>query len=426
MPYRLATVARLTMFALALAAATIAGQAAHAQEWTRFRGPNGAGVSDCKTIPTKWAASDYRWRVDLPGEGHGAPVLWGDKLFVLSADEATATRFVISLDARDGGTRWVKQYASSKYAHHKFNRFGSTTPAVDDERVYVYWTTPEKITLMALDHGGNEVWKREDLGPFDSQHGNGTSPIVYKDLLILTNDQIGPSSIIAVDKRTGKTKWIVDRGTGESGATAYSVPSIRNVNGRDELICNARLNGITSIDPETGKVNWQVREAGGTPLFKLRSVSSSVTVGDLVIGTCGSGGGGNYLVAIRPPSEPSSKADLVYKIDKSAPYVPTPLHVDGLLFLVWDGGVATCLDAKTGDVKWRERLGGDFFGSPVCVNGYIYVINRNGDVVVFKAGDKYEPVSVNPLGELSYSTPAVANGRMYLRSLGHLTCIGAE
>jgi len=185
-------------------------QALRAQEWSRFRGPNGMGLSEAKDLPATWTEADYQWRVALPGVGHSSPVLWGDKIFLNSADAATATRYVVCLSAADGRELWRRQYASQTHSIHARNTYGSSTPAVDAERIYVAWSTPARLTLLALDHDGRDVWDL-DLGPVVSEHGFGTSPMLYQDLVILSNNQQayelepgqqpGRSSMLAFDAK---------------------------------------------------------------------------------------------------------------------------------------------------------------------------------------------------------------------------------
>jgi outer membrane protein assembly factor BamB len=155
-----------------------------AQEWTRFRGPNGSGISEAKTIPATWTEKDFNWKVSLPGRGHCSPVLWGTKVFVTTGDNQAGQFEVLCLGATDGRVLWQKAFPFATYPKHDNNSFASSTPAVDGNRVYVCWSVPNRYTLMALTHEGEKVWEK-DLGPFVSQHGNGTSPIIYHDNVIL-------------------------------------------------------------------------------------------------------------------------------------------------------------------------------------------------------------------------------------------------
>ncbi len=429
-----------------------AADSALAQEWTRFRGPNGSGESDATTIPAKWTDKDYNWKINLPGAGHSSPVLWSDKIFLTSADPQNGTRFVLCISAADGHQLWMKSYPSSLYHIHTQNSFATGTPAVDAKHVYVAWATPDECLLFALDHAGREVWRRS-LGPFESQHGFGASPIVVGDLVIIGDEQDGseartgqaapksksnkkpspgkkaplePSGdndgrswIVAVDAAKGSIRWKSPR---LSSVVAYATPCVRpTVAGGSELICDSRSHGISGIDVATGHMNWEL------PLFDRRAVGSPILVGNLVLGACGVGSGNNTLFAVRPPEDSSHEPELVYQIDKSsAAYVPTPVAKGNLVFIWSDSGIVTCIDGLTGAKKWRQRIGGNFSGSPVRAGDRMYGVSVDGDVVVLAAADKYEELGRMPLGETCRSTPAIAGGRMYLRTESHLMSIGGK
>jgi outer membrane protein assembly factor BamB len=267
---------------------------------------------------------------------------------------------------------------------------------------------------------GKQVWRR-DLGPFNGDHGFGASPIVFEDTLILANDQSGPSSIVAVDRTTGKTRWQLDRRTVK---TAYSTPFIYgHENGPVQLILASSAHGVSSLDPRSGALNWELADVFG----EIRVVGSPVTAAGLIFAQCGGGGSGKRMIAVRPgnPGE-GTKAEIAYEIEDSLPYVPTPVARDNLLFFISDGGVATCIDASTGNRLWRERVGGNFFSSPVRVEDRLYCLSRTGEMVVLAADDQYQLLSRIDLEEPSHSTPAVAGGVMYLRTLSHLMAIGGE
>lgn len=410
---------RAATFAALLCIASLAPAAA--QEWSRFRGPNGTGVSDAE-ITAQWSDKDLNWRVQLPGIGHSSPVLWGDRIFLTSAFEDSATRLVLCLRADDGQIIWQRKFSSSLHAKHKFNSFASSTPCVDAEHVYCCWSTPDEYTLLALTHEGEDVW-RKNFGPFTSQHSCGVSPIVYNDLVVLGNDQgdenhQGTSSVLAVDRRTGELRWKLDRRT---ATVAYSTPCVYQPAGGDaELIFNSESHGITSVDPANGRVNWEI------DVFNKRSVSSPIIAAGLVFGSCGSGAGGNYVVAVRPPKRPGSSPEIAYKVDAMAPYVPTPIAFNNMVFLWSDNGIVTCLRAANGEKVWQKRVGGNYHGSPVCAGGRLYCIREDGEVAVVAAAEEYELLGRNPLGEESRSTPAVADGRMYLRTYSHLTSVGGK
>jgi outer membrane protein assembly factor BamB len=392
--------------------------AAAAQEWPRFRGPNGSGVS-AATLPVRWTDKDYNWKVKLPGTGHSSPVLWGERLFVTCAEEDTGKRLLVCLRAADGERLWLRDFPGEKHGKHADNSFASSTPAVDERRVYVCWGGPKDYLVAALDHDGKEVW-RTDLGSFRSGHGFGPSPIVHEDLLVVPNDQDGRSSLVGLESATGKVRWQIPR---KSKAT-YTTPCVRQPKGRPaELIFSNYEHGITSLDPKTGQVNWEmdVFDKGHIET----GIGSPIVAGDLVLGTCGWLGVRQEVVAIRPPAPGADgKPQEVYRLTRSAPLCTTPLAAGDLLFLWSDQGMVTCADTATGQVHWRERVAGSYYASPVCAGNYLYNVSRDGDVVVLAASKKYELAVRNTLGEGSHSTPAIAGGRMYLRTFTQLISIG--
>jgi outer membrane protein assembly factor BamB len=400
----------------------LATAANRAQEWTRFRGPNGTGLSGERSLPAKWTAADYRWQASLPGQGHSSPVLWGDRLFLLSADPATATRYVLCFSATDGRLLWRREYPSETHKLSPRNTYATSTPTVDAERVYVAWSSPAQITLLALDHDGREVWQ-QNLGKWVSQHGFGVSPVLCAGLVVLSNSQDtqelepgqapGDSSISAFDAKTGAHRWTTPR---VASRACYSVPCIyQPEGGKPELLFITTSEGVFGLDPATGAEKWRVPK-----VFSMRVVSSPLLVGDLVFGSNGSGGGGNYLTAVRL----GAKRAPAYTV-KNGPYVPCAVAKDDMVFLFADKGIVSCVDLQTGQAHWQERLGRGFSGSPVMGGDKVYCINDDGIVYVVAAAKQFQLLSENPLGEPSRSTPAIANGRLYLRTLSRLFCVGA-
>ena len=389
-----------------------------AQEWTRFRGPNGAGQSEATTIPIAWGEGEYLWKAALPGQGNSSPVLWGDKLFLTSAEPDDGTRYVLCMSARDGELLWKRDFPSQPHRIHKFNTLASSTPAVDERRVYCAWSTPQQYTLLAMNHDGTSAWK-VDLGPFVSQHGFATSPILYEDLVIITNDQDADSFLIALDRASGETRWKSTRERLPAKNAAYSTPCIYQPAGRPaELILCNKMRGVTSYNPLTGEENWQ---AGVLP---ARAVSSPIVAAGLVFATSGSGAGTNNVVALRPYAN-GDEPELVYEMQRTGcPYVPSLVAHSDLVFLWSDRGIATCIDAASGKIQWRERVGGNYFGSPVRVGNAVYCISEGGDVVALAASDEFKLLGRSPLGETSRATPAIADGRMFLRSASHVTAVG--
>ena len=279
--------------------AVVAAGVAAADEWNRFRGPNGQGQSDAgSTIPTSWTDKDYNWKISLPGVGHSSPVVWGNKVFVTSADPDTAERHVLCVNTANGEKLWQRDFSGKPYHLHTQNSYATSTPALDAERVYLAWASADEYTLQALTHDGNDVW-RINLGPFKSEHGFGTSPIVVDDMVIITNDQEGENRfLIAVDAKTGDVRWKVPRKYADNRQNAsYATPCVRDTsNGRELIVCSW-AHGITAHDLKTGAVNWEA------PVFKLRPVGSPVLADGLILANTGEGSegkGNNSVYAVRP------------------------------------------------------------------------------------------------------------------------------
>jgi outer membrane protein assembly factor BamB len=405
---------------LVLSAALILLGEAAAQEWTRFRGPNGSGVSESKGVPVTWTEKDFRWRVAIPGDGDGQPVIWGDKLFVTSAVDKGAERMLLCLSKEDGKELWSKKLPMGTYNKNKSRCWALTTPAVDKDHVFATFADEEKYLVKAYDHAGKELWT-VNLGPFKSQHGMGASPMIFEEKLIVMNDQDGDSCIVALDLKSGKTIWKCAR-RGVKEETAYCTPTVLQRKGfPTELLTTSFAHGISSVDPKTGTLLWEAK------VFDKRAVSSPVVVGDLVFGTCGSGGGGNFVAAVRLGGKGDvTSSHLAYTIKKAAPYVPTPLSVGDRLYLVSDDGVASAVEAATGKIIWSERVGKEFFSSPVLIDGKVYIPSTSGEMVVFATGEEFKLLSRNPLGEGSRSTPCVDGDRIYVKTFTHLVCLGGK
>ena len=400
-----------------------------AQEWTRFRGPNGSGISHAKTIPTRISDADLNWKIELPGTGHSSPVLWGDHILLTCTGDKAGGFSVVCLNAKDGKTVWKQDFSLSPFAKHSLNSFASSTPVVDGERIYVAWNEPDHYRLTALDHHGKTVWHR-DFGPFISQHASGTSPMLCDDKVILVNSQddpkfvegpkpdtrLGKSSVIAVSAKTGETIWETPR---RSTVVSYSTPCLfEPKGGARALICNSQSHGISALDPSNGKVLWEYEQA-----FDKRSVSSPLIAGDFILGSCGSGGGGNFVTAIKAPAS-GGKPELAYQIKKSASYVPTGIVMGKLGWLFSDAGIVTCFDSGTGEIRYQERVGGNFFGSPVWIDGRLFAVSKTGELDIVAASDKFEILHRYPLNEVCESTPAVALGRLFVRTGQHLWSFG--
>ena len=406
---------------LALSAALILIGEAAAQEWTRFRGPNGTGVSEVKGIPVTWTEKDYRWRVELPGESHSQPVIWGDKIFMESSAGQGKERMLVCLKKEDGKELWVKKYPMpTPPPGNKNSGYANSSPVADKDRVIACFASTEQFLVKAWDHAGKEIWT-VNLGPFKSQHGLGTSPIIYDDRVIVCNDQDGDSFVVALDVKTGKVIWKCARKGAEQN-TAYGTPCVIQRKGfGPEILTSSFAHGISSIDEKTGVMLWEAK------IFDKRAVASPVVVGDLVFGSCGQGDGGSVMGAVRLGGKGDVTAShLAYKIQGAIPYVPTPVAFGERLYVLADGGFLTCLEPASGRIVWKERIGGKYFASPIVVDGRIYCLSVAGEMVVIATGDEFKVLGRSPAGEGSHSTPCVDGERIYVKTFTHLVCLGGK
>ena len=390
-----------------------------AQQWPRFRGPDGAGLSDA-AVPVAGESNPVLWKVPLPGVGHASAVVWGDRVFTTCGDESSGTLSVVCLSARDGGVLWKRDHPGETYRHHGENSYASSTPAVDGDHVYVCVMRPKELKVVALKHDGSDAWAAP-LGPFVTQHGGGHSPIVHGGLVIVANEQDGPGScLVALDRESGKVRWTTPRKSFRFSASTPCV--LRPKNGPEQLVFTSWAHGMTALNPADGAILWEAEGA-----FEARTVGSPVAAHDaaMVIASCGEGGGGRAMVAVKAPAAPGGKAEVAYKVTKAAPYVPTPLVKGERLYYLADNGTATCADLATGKTIWQERLpGGTYFGSPVCAGDTIYAVSKRGNLVAFAAADEFKLLANHDLGEKSDATPAIVGNRMYVRTYGHLVCVG--
>jgi outer membrane protein assembly factor BamB len=377
-------------------------------------------VSEEEGFSTPWNHDRVRWTVPVPGTGHSSPVIWGNKLFLTTASETGTTRSTLCFDAETGKLLWTRSIELNANPRHPKSSWASATPAVDGERVFVAFADVQHFLLLAYDLDGKPLWQ-ENLGSFASQHGEGASPILFEDSVIMVNDQDGPSSIEARDKRTGRLVWTAPRKSG-SQSTSYATPFIyQPKEGPPQLICSSGFSGVSGLDPRTGKTIWT------TKAMPQRTVGSPVLSASLVLQCCGSGGQGSLMVAVEPKRHgDATDAEIRYKRTKVLPYVPTPLAYQNYVFLWCDHGTVCCVDPTTGKDVWTKRVGGDFSGSPIGAGGMLFNMDEHGDAIVLAAGPEFKLLGKIPLGEPSHSTPAVANGRLYLRTFHHLTCVACR
>ncbi len=392
-----------------------------AGNWPRFRGPNGTGHSPDRGLVAQWDDTHERWRTALPGDGHSSPVIWNDRLYVTAAKENQA--WLLALDVHTGRVLWQKDSMLSAYRMNTLNHYAAGTPACDADGVYVIWATAADTQVVALDHEGKPRWNRS-FGPTISRHGPCKSPMLHGSLLVFTmeqrpNAQNVPSAWYALDTATGQTRWRLSRN--DSDYISYSTPCVYTPSdGPDQLVFSSLAHGLTGVEAATGQVLWE--EATACP---ERVVACPIVAGDLILATCGEGGTGRRLTAVRPPAPGSTDPVLAYVSSDSriVPYVPTMLAVEDLIFAFHDLGPVTCFDAATGNVLWSEKPGGRFYCSGVFADGKVFCANMDGQVVVLRASREYELLGVNDLGEKTFATPAIVEGRLYARTASSLKCI---
>lgn len=411
-----------TKILAACAVALLGPSLAVAGTWPRFRGPNGQGIGAAKTIPVQWTDADYTWKLELLGSGLSSPVVWNDRLFVTSANADQAEGFLQAIEPATGKVRWQKTYRLVKSKMSRLNSYATGTPALTADRVYVMWCTAAQTTLVALDHDGQEVF-RKDFGPTVSSHGPGISPMVVDDLVVFAHEQRKEETgyWIAVDRETGETRWRIER---DHEQTSYSTPCLTEAGAMPRHLVFASLShGLAGVAPANGAILWSVPDA-----LPARVVSSPVLADKHVIGACGRGGGGVQLTVVELPTTRAALPKVAWTLEKAGitPYVPTSLYKDGLLYTFHDQGTVACLDVKTGKQHWSEKPAGRFYGSPVWVDGRLYCITREGQCVVLQAGTTYACLAVNDLGEASDATPAIADERMYLRTSSQVLCLSGR
>lgn len=409
---------------------------ATAADWSRFRGPNGSGVAETTNMPTTVDDSNTVWKVEL-GKGWSSPVLWKDKVIV-TAETGDGKRAVIALSAKDGKEIWRHEETFVAHKIHNFNSFASSSPFVDADRIYVNWSTGTTIQALALDHTGKRVWFNEHVADYIHEHGTGVSPVVADGIMIVRSEfdwqrdgkvytddpvqQKWKACIVGLDAKTGKQVW---KNEIPNCLNTFSTPVVHKTKtGANEFICADTGSGVMGIDTKTGKLNWQ-----HNPGQTQRSLGSGVISDDFYFCTFGTGGGVKEIAAIDLKS--GKPEPVKFDIPKGLPYVPSPLVIGDTMYLVGDGGIMRAVEFKTGKVIYEERLNGSkgsskFFSSPVAADGKIYAASQQGDLIVVKAGPKFEQLSASKLDSPVNASPAIGDSRIYVRTEKMLWCIGSK
>ncbi|MBW8039904.1 MAG: PQQ-binding-like beta-propeller repeat protein [Planctomycetes bacterium] len=398
---------------LAIAIITTLSGPVSAENWPGWRGLRGDGTSLEKNIPVKWSGTqNIVWKVPIPGKGHASPIIWGDRIFVVTALEKQ--RLLLSLDRTNGKVLWRRVVLEAPLERkHSLNSYASSTPVTDGKCVYVSFLDRDKMFVAAYDFDGKKVWEVRP-GVFSSMHGYCSSPVLWKDKVIVNGDHDGPAYIVALDRATGKTIWETPR---PNVIRSYCAPIVRHIKGRNQMILSGSK-CVASYDPDTGKQHWIID--GPTEQF----VASLVYNGELLFMTCGFPD--RFMQAIRPDGSGNvTDTHVVWQKDRDCSYVPSPIAAGPWFLVVSDSGAATCLKAKTGEIAWRQRLEGKHSPSLVIANGLVYFLSDKGVMTVVKPGPQYEVVARNELGEQTRASPAISNGQMFLRGVKNLYCIGS-
>jgi outer membrane protein assembly factor BamB len=385
------------------------------QNWPRLAGPDGSSHSAETSLPVKWDASAVVWKATLKGEGQSAVVNWGDRLFLTSAGPGGAKRHVHCLDRKSGKLLWEREVeCASPEQIHKMNTWATPSCATDGERVVAFFG-PGGIHCFDLE--GNPKWSR-DLGGFPGDWGIGASPVIDGNLVIQNCDAEGPSSLVALDKVTGKTVWTAKRQDAPKGG--WSTPVIIEAGGRRELLLNGEF-GLNAYDPATGRDLWFSKgfTGRGTPLPAFANGQIYVV----------NGKPGNTYVVKPGGSGDVTESHRVWDAKRiGGRDLPSPVVVGDFLLISSMSGMLTTYDAKTGAILFTERLGSAISASPLAANGLVYFQMENGEVIVVKPGKTLEIVSKNPIGaesgEIFRAGLAPIQGQLFARSQSTVYCIG--
>ncbi|MBN2137719.1 MAG: PQQ-binding-like beta-propeller repeat protein [Sedimentisphaerales bacterium] len=386
-----------------------------AENWPAWRGPRGDGTSIEKDIPFKWSNTEnVVWKTPLPGKGHASPIVWEDRLFLVTAIAETDERLLLAIDVKTGKILWRKTILTVPFERlHALNSRASSTPATDGEKVFVSFLDRDKMFVAAYDFEGKMIWEVRP-GPFASKHGYCSSPILWKDKVIVNGDHDGPAYIVALDKETGKTIWKTPR---PNNTRSYCAPIIRQIDGRNQMVLSGSK-CVASYDPDTGAQHWIID--GPTEQY----VASLVYNGEYLFMTCGFPD--RYVQLIDPKGRGNvTKTHVVFQGDQDCSYVPSPIAAEKYFLVVSDTGVVTCYDGKTGKTYWRQRLDGRHSASPVSAEGLVYFISDKGQTTVVKPADEFTLAATNDLNEKIDASPAISSGKIYLRTWQNLYCIGA-
>jgi outer membrane protein assembly factor BamB len=391
-----------------------------AADWPAWRGKQGDGVADANQSPPRvWSKTkNVLWKVEIPGKGHGSPIVVGSRVIVTTAEEDAGRQAVLCFDRQTGKQLWrtdVHRGQLETKGNEKSSQ-ASSTAACDGERVLVNFLNDGAIFTTALDLDGKQLWKTK-VSDFQTHQGFGSSPMLYGDLAIVTTDSRGGGVVAALERATGKIAWQQPRPKKANYASAVVVQAA----GRDQLVLHG-CDLISSFDPASGKKLWEIDGA------TTECVTTLVTDGERIFAS--GGYPRKHVQAVM--ADGSGKTAWENNIQV---YVPSMIVHEGHLYAVQDGGVATCWKCDTGEEVWKQRLGGTFTASLVLVGDNLFATNEAGQTFIFKATPSgYERIGQNQLGDEVFATPAICGSRIYMRVAERtggkrqevLYCLGSE
>jgi outer membrane protein assembly factor BamB len=394
----------------------IAAMQVRADDWPQFRGPGGQGHAGDTGLPVAWSESqNVRWKTPVPGRGWSSPIVSGGRVWLTtSVAEKGASLRALAFDAATG-----REVVNVEIFHlrnggltNPKNSHASPTPVVDGDRIYVHFGAEG---TAALSTAGEILWKARH--PYESQHGNGGSPIVYGDLLVFSGDGSDTAFVVALDTRTGKVRWKTARR--QPADQAYTTPLVVRAGDRDQIVSVGAYRAA-AYDPHNGKEIWRVNYADG-----FSNVPRPVFGHGLVY--IATGFQQPALMAVRVDGTGDvTRTHVAWTLKRGAPLTPSPLLVGDELYVVNDGGIATCLDAKTGETYWVQRLGGAFSASPVFADGRIYFLSEEGASTVIAPGKVFQRLATSTLDGGILASMAVADGAIFIRTDSHLYRIARE
>lgn len=400
----------------ALVWALMAGSVA-AENWPVWRGVRGDGSSLEKGIPTKWSESEnILWKTPLSDDGHASPIVWEDRLFLIAADTEKGGRHLVCLEGGTGTELWRQLVLTSPLEKkHRLNSWASSTPATDGRLVYVAFLDREEMVVAAYDFAGKLRWQVRP-GAFSSRHGFCSSPILWKEKVIVNGDHDGESYLVALDRDSGKTLWKTPR---ENKTRSYCVPLLRTLDGRNQMILSGDKS-VASYDPDTGKVHWYMN--GPTEQF----VASLVYDPEAGLLFMTGGFPEHHVMGIRPDGRGIiGEAQVAWHHERASwtSYVPSPISAGGCFLLVSDPGYLCCFDAASGRLHWQEKVG-SHHASLVEAGGLVYLLSDKGETRVVRPGETYTLVAENRLEDKFFASPAISGGRIFLRGEKAVYCIG--